>query len=99
MNADGWTEGDGGIPPLPWRPTDEELKGFWTGGPEGEGIRAFYRDLMGIPTPPLRFLCTACDGDGRITHLDAAENRWDMSCPVCEGTGSMTIVPERKGTR
>lgn len=86
MNADGWTEGDGDLPFLP------KQDGF-------DGVRAFFDDLLRVPPPPLRFLCTACDGDGRISHLDNTENRWNMSCPICEGTGSMTIVPERKGTR
>ena len=101
MNADGWTEGDGDLPFLP------KQDGF-------DGIRRFFEDLYGAASaeepsglffhtpgvpPALRFLCTACDGDGRITHLDEAEHLWNMSCPVCDGTGSMTVVPERKGTR
>ncbi len=85
-HPDGWTEGDGDLPFLP------KQDGF-------DGIRRFFEDLYAATPPPLRFLCTACDGDGRIAHRDEAEHLWNMSCPCCDGSGSMTIVPERRGTR
>ena len=103
-SPDGWTEGEGDLPFLPKQDGFDGVRRFFDDllRPLEESDHQ-HRQAWGgnieWTTPPLRFLCTACDGDGRIAHRDEAENLWNMSCPVCDGTGSMTVVPERKGTR
>lgn len=111
-SPDGWTEGDGDLPFLPKQDGFDGIRRFFDDllGPNGYRdengttwkVPMFWHDgsdAWTTPQPPLRFLCTACDGDGRIASLDASERVWVTSCPACDGSGSMTIVPERKGTR
>lgn len=100
MNPDGWQESDGDLPFLP------KQDGF-------DGLRRFFDDLLRpveeaelqqrqtsgpqFNWTPLRFACSVCDGDGRLAHQDERECTWLMTCPACMGTGSMLVVPERRG--
>ena len=84
-HPDGWVEGEGDLPFLP------KQDGF-------DGVRRFFDDLL-HREPTYQVICCVCRGEGRVSEVDESIGGiLNQTCLACDGSGSVGMVRERKGT-
>lgn len=110
-SPDGWTEGEGDLPFLPQQDGFDGVRRFfddllWPHTVSPDGVETWTNPRPAEPT--YHVICCVCRGEGWIRAVTEYVNpnlgtrttgTLTTSCLACDGSGSVGMVRERKGTR